>query len=55
MTLVVHTAAMLAVMSATTLLAYHAIALRVLRKCWVNFDVMWAVALIASVLFLYAF
>ncbi len=41
-----HTAAMLAVMLAVALVVYRKLGLRILRGGWVNFDVIWAVALL---------
>jgi hypothetical protein len=42
----VHTAAMLIVMGAVALLVFEKLGLSVLRRAWVNFDVLWAVAVI---------
>ena len=47
----VHTAAMLAVMATLALLVYHVAGVAVLRRAWVNVDVMWAVALFAGGVF----
>jgi hypothetical protein len=42
----VHTLAMLAVMAATAWIVYKRLGLAVLRSRWVNFDLIWAVALL---------
>jgi len=42
----VHTLAMLAVMAATAWIVYEKLGLAVLRSKWVNFDLIWAVALL---------
>lgn len=42
----VHTAAMLAVMAAVAWIVYRKLGLAVLRRSWVNFDLIWAVALL---------
>ncbi|GIF76938.1 hypothetical protein [Asanoa siamensis] len=44
----VHTVAMVAVAGAVGLLVYRILGLEVLRKAWVNLDLVWAVALIGS-------
>lgn len=44
----VHTVAMLLVMGGVALVVYQTIGLGVLRKAWVNVDLIWAVALIAA-------
>jgi hypothetical protein len=44
----VHTAAMLAVMGAVALLVYEKVGLEILRKAWVNLDMVWAGALVAA-------
>jgi hypothetical protein len=41
-----HTLAMLVVMGAVAWIVYKKLGLRVLRKSWVNFDLIWAVALV---------
>ena len=43
-----HTAAMLAVMGTVALLVYDRIGLGILRSAWVNFDKLWAAALMGS-------
>jgi hypothetical protein len=43
----VHSAAMLAIMAATAWLVYRKFGLMILRRGWVNFDLVWAVALLA--------
>jgi len=40
-----HTAAMLSVMALVAAIVYYKIGLKVLRQRWVNFDLIWAVAL----------
>ena len=42
---VLHTAAMLAVMLITALVVFRKLGLMILRRRWVNFDMIWAVAL----------
>lgn len=42
-----HTAAMLAVMLAIALVVFRKLGLMILRRSWVNFDLIWAVALFA--------
>ncbi len=44
----VHTAAMLTVMSALALLVYSWVGLAVLRRAWINLDLIWAGALITA-------
>jgi len=44
----IHTAAMLAVMSAIALIVFDRLGLRVLREAWFNLDRVWAAALIAA-------
>jgi len=44
----VHTLAMLIVTGAMALLVYEWIGLEVLRRAWINFDLMWSMALIAA-------
>ena len=41
-----HTAAMLAVMLVVALVVYRKLGLKILRSSWVNFDLIWAVALL---------
>lgn len=41
-----HTLAMLAVMTAVALVVYYKLGLKILRQSWVNFDLIWAVALL---------
>jgi hypothetical protein len=45
--LAVHTGAMLLVMGALALAIYQTLGLELLRRAWVNLDLVWAVALIA--------
>jgi len=47
----VHTVAMLAVMAAVAMVVYHVAGLAVLRRAWLNVDVLWAVALVAGGVF----
>lgn len=42
-----HTAAMLAVMAAVAWIVYRKLGLAVLRRAWINFDLIWAAALLA--------
>jgi hypothetical protein len=44
----VHTAAMLATMLGVAVLVHDRVMLTVLRKYWVNFDLVWAAALIVA-------
>ncbi len=44
---VVHTAAMLLVMGAVALVIYETLGLAILRRAWINVDLIWATALIA--------
>jgi hypothetical protein len=44
----VHTAAMLAVMAAVALLVYQAAGVELLRRAWLNLDLVWAVALLVA-------
>ncbi|MFB3906439.1 MAG: hypothetical protein ACE15E_23590 [Acidobacteriota bacterium] len=44
--ILVHTLAMLAVMTAVAWAVYHYLGLAVLRRNWINFDLIWAVALL---------
>jgi hypothetical protein len=43
--ILLHTAAMLTVMLVTALVVYRRLGLTILRRSWVNFDMIWAVAL----------
>jgi hypothetical protein len=43
----VHTAAMLLVMGAVALVIYETLGLAILRRAWINIDLIWAAALIA--------
>jgi hypothetical protein len=43
----VHTAAMLLVMGAVALIIYQTLGLAILRRVWINIDLLWATALIA--------
>ena len=42
-----HTAAMLVVMAAIAWIVYRKLGLKVLRQSWINFDLIWAIALLA--------
>lgn len=44
----VHTAAMFLVMGAIALVVFEKVGLAILRRAWVNLDLVWAVALIAT-------
>jgi hypothetical protein len=44
----VHTVAMLAVMAGTAVIVHDRVGLMSLRRWWVNFDLVWAVALVAA-------
>ena len=44
----VHTAAMFLVMGAIALVVFEKVGLAILRRAWVNLDLIWAVALIAT-------
>jgi len=46
MAILLHTTAMLAVMLVTALVVYRKLGLTILRRRWVNFDMIWAVALL---------
>lgn len=46
MGITVHTLAMMAVMAAVAWIVYKRLGLSVLRRSWVNFDLIWAVALL---------
>jgi hypothetical protein len=41
-----HTASMLAIMACIAWVVYRKLGLAVLRKSWINFDLIWAVALL---------
>jgi hypothetical protein len=43
-----HTAAMFLVMAAVAVVVFEKVGLAILRRAWVNLDLVWAVALIAS-------
>ncbi|MFV8783900.1 hypothetical protein ACNKU7_15890 [Microbulbifer sp. SA54] len=45
---VMHTGAMLLVMGATAWVVYRKLGLAILRQHWINFDLIWAVALLAA-------
>jgi hypothetical protein len=45
MAILLHTAAMLTVMLITALVVFRKLGLAILRRSWVNFDLIWAVAL----------
>jgi hypothetical protein len=47
----VHTVAMLAVMATVALVVYHVVGVAVLRRAWVNVDILWAAALLAGGVF----
>ena len=44
----VHTVAMFLVMGAIAMVVYEKIGLAILRRAWVNLDLVWAVALIVT-------
>jgi hypothetical protein len=44
----IHTLGYLAVTAALAVTIYEKVGLRVLRRAWINLDVLWGVALIAS-------
>jgi len=44
----VHTLAMLLVMGAVALVVYEKVGLAVLRRAWINLDLIWAVAIVAA-------
>ncbi|QFZ18322.1 hypothetical protein [Saccharothrix syringae] len=50
--LLVHTASMLAVMGVLAVVVHRVVGLEVLRRAWVNFDVVWACVLVLSGVFL---
>ena len=43
-----HTLAMLAVMAAIALVVYHRLGVVVLQRYWINFDVLWVMALLLA-------
>jgi hypothetical protein len=45
---VLHTTAYLLVAGCVALLVYHKLGLRLLRSAWINLDLIWAAALIAT-------
>jgi hypothetical protein len=45
---VVHTSAMLLVMGAAALVVYEKVGVGVLRRAWLNLDLLWAVAIVAA-------
>ena len=45
---VVHTAAMFLMMGAIAMVVYEKVGLAVLRRAWINLDLLWAVALIVT-------
>lgn len=47
----IHTAAMLAMAAGIAVLVYDQLGLAVLRKAWINLDVIWAVALVGAGVF----
>ena len=47
----VHTAAMLLAMGAVALVVYEKLGLAILRKAWINLDLLWAIAIVAAGLF----
>jgi len=47
----VHTVAMLVVMGAVAVVVYEKVGLAILRRAWLNLDLIWAVAIIAAGLF----
>jgi hypothetical protein len=51
----VHTLSLLAVAAATAVLVYDRLGLRLLKKAWINLDVLWAAALIAAAIFVLLF
>ncbi len=44
----VHTVAMLLVMGAVALVVYQKLGLAILRRAWVNLDLIWAIAIVAA-------
>jgi hypothetical protein len=49
--LLVHTLAMLIVMGAVAIVVYEKLGLSILRRAWVNLDLIWVVAIVAAGLF----
>jgi hypothetical protein len=49
--LIIHTGAMLLVMAAVALLVYEKLGVSVLRRAWLNLDILWAGAVIAAGIF----
>jgi len=47
----VHTLAMLVVMGAVAVVVYEKVGLAILRRAWLNLDLIWAVAIVAAGLF----
>jgi hypothetical protein len=47
----IHTLAMLLVMGAVAVVVYEKLGLAILRRAWVNLDLIWAVAIVAAGLF----
>jgi len=47
----VHTGAMLVVMTAVAVVVYDKLGLRLLRRAWVNLDLVWAAALLVAAVF----
>ena len=47
----VHTSAMLLVMGALALVVYEKLGLAILRRAWLNLDLIWAIAIVAAGLF----
>ncbi len=47
----VHTVAMLVVMGAVAVVVYEKVGLAILRRAWLNLDLIWAVAIVAAGLF----
>jgi hypothetical protein len=48
---VVHTLAMLLAMSVVAVLVYEKLGVAVLRRAWINFDALWAVAVLVAGIF----
>jgi hypothetical protein len=47
----VHTAAMLMAMAAVALVVYEKLGLAILRRAWINLDLVWAIAIVVAGLF----
>ena len=47
----IHTSAMLLVMGALALVVYEKLGLAILRRAWLNLDLIWAIAIVAAGLF----